>query len=376
MPYPQRIAKMLITLATVICAGAATLSQSGQLGKPFTPRPEWRPTHTVKGGKYIGDQACSRCHDQGEKQPSTPMGRALEKGSDCQILIAHPLLTFTSGPWKYEIARRGNQVSYTVTDGKQTISVPLLYAVGQGKAGQTYVLERNGKYYESRVSYFNAVGGLDYTLGAPREPAANIDEAFGRLLDSIETRDCIACHSSTSVVEGKLNLETMIPGINCEGCHGPGGEHVELMKAPKKSGDKGIMNPGHFDNEGMTQYCGSCHRTWAQVQQMPHARGMVNVRFQPYRIFSSKCYDFDDRRIGCTSCHDPHDSGRKAASFYDSKCQACHSSGGEKKLPLCRAGKTSGCVSCHMPEYEIPGSHHKFTDHRIRVVKPGEAYPN
>ncbi len=25
---------------------------------------------------------------------------------------------------------------------------------------------------------------------------------------------------------------------------------------------------------------------------------------------------------------------------------------------------------------QSPGAHHKFTDHQIRIVKPGEAYPN
>jgi hypothetical protein len=28
-----------------------------------------------------------------------------------------------------------------------------------------------------------------------------------------------------------------------------------------------------------------------------------------------------------------------------------------------------------MPKVELPGAHFKFTDHRIRIVKPGEAYP-
>ena len=34
------------------------------------------------------------------------------------------------------------------------------------------------------------------------------------------------------------------------------------------------------------------------------------------------------------------------------------------------------CVTCHMPKYEPPGFHAKFTDHWIRVVGPGVSYPN
>jgi hypothetical protein len=29
-----------------------------------------------------------------------------------------------------------------------------------------------------------------------------------------------------------------------------------------------------------------------------------------------------------------------------------------------------------MPQVEIPGSHFKFTDHRIRIARPGDPYPN
>ena len=36
----------------------------------------------------------------------------------------------------------------------------------------------------------------------------------------------------------------------------------------------------------------------------------------------------------------------------------------------------SRCVSCHMPKVEFPGSHFKFTDHRIRIVKVGEQFPD
>jgi hypothetical protein len=28
-----------------------------------------------------------------------------------------------------------------------------------------------------------------------------------------------------------------------------------------------------------------------------------------------------------------------------------------------------------MPKLELPGAHHKFSDHRIRILKPGESYP-
>ena len=114
--------------------------------------------------------------------------------------------------------------------------------------------------------------------------------------------------------------------------------------------------------------------------------GVVNVRFQPYRLALSRCYDQGDPRISCLACHNPHKNDQPDPAFFDAKCLACHPSSVEKKPPAaspsrtriahaCRVGKQL-CVSCHMPKYEIPGSHFRFTDHDIRVVREGESYPN
>ena len=72
------------------------------------------------------------------------------------------------GPYTYEIKRNGKQSIYSVSDGKDTISLPILYAFGQGRMGQTYVLERDGKFYESLVSFYSESKALDFTIGAPR----------------------------------------------------------------------------------------------------------------------------------------------------------------------------------------------------------------
>ncbi len=46
----------------------------------------------------------------------------------------------------------------TVTGSGQKLTVPLLWAFGRGKAGQTYVFERDGVFYESRVSFYEVPG--------------------------------------------------------------------------------------------------------------------------------------------------------------------------------------------------------------------------
>jgi hypothetical protein len=376
---------LLLALASLALPSASQEHSTKQAPRQnFAPAADWRPTNAVAGARYVGNAACAQCHTQTETQPATTMGTALETVATSAILRTNPQLEFKSGPFHYSIKREGERSLFTVSDGKQTITVPLQYAFGQGKAGQTYVFEYQGRWYEARVSFYNALDGLDYTIGQPRQPSRNLNEALGRVLDKADVNDCFSCHATAAVRDNKLQLDQMTRGITCEGCHGPGASHVAAMQArsaARRNSDQAsavpntaILNPGRFDTEGQTQFCGACHRTWAQVQAMS-LRGVQTVRFQPYRLFASKCYDFDDARIRCTACHDPHDHLLKQAAHYDAKCQACHQASAQTKRALiCKVGK-QGCAGCHMPKYEIPGAHFNFTDHQIRVVRAGEKYP-
>jgi hypothetical protein len=104
-----------------------------------------------------------------------------------------------------------------------------------------------------------------------------------------------------------------------------------------------------------------------------------NVRFQPYRLEKSRCWNAADPRISCLACHNPHETVVSKASFYDSKCLACHALKGAKtdSTPPGAACpvSTKNCVTCHMPRYEFPEGHFRFADHDIRVVRPGAPYP-
>src|SRR5579871_277793 len=79
--------------------------------------------------------SCASCHAaQASAQPGSALGRAMESIAACDILKTNPLLTFQSGKYSYRIERKGQQSIYTVTDGVQTIAVPLDWAFGLGQA--------------------------------------------------------------------------------------------------------------------------------------------------------------------------------------------------------------------------------------------------
>jgi hypothetical protein len=299
------------------------------------------------------------------------MAKALEPVSRAEILRRRQSLTFQDSGFQWRIVREGDRSVMTVTGQGETLTVPLLWAFGRGQAGQTYVFERDGTLWESHVSFYNALDGLDLTMGARPGKPSDIGDAAGRRMDAIGARECFGCHSTGAASGGALNLESIAPGVGCESCHGPAEQHVAAVRAGNPVAAKMPSLAGR-GAEQMAELCGRCHRTWSQIA-LKGPRGVLNVRFQPYRLTNSRCYDTNDARIACTACHDPHGPLQTNPASYDARCSTCHSAAQHTKT--CRVAKAN-CVTCHMPKIELPGAHARFTDHQIRIARAGESYPN
>jgi cytochrome c554/c'-like protein len=318
---------------------------------------------------------CAQCHSEALSQPATDMARSLEPVEQSRILIDHPILTATYGKYSYRIERSGNQSLYAVTDGTTTVTMPIRWVFGASSAiGQTYILEKDGELYESRVSWFRELNSLGPTLGGGNSAPADVKEAAGRLMSHDDKLGCFGCHATNARDGKRLTLEKMTPGVQCGRCHEGTEDHVNAMV--RNSGE--LTAPAALSKllalsaEQMSNFCGQCHRTWAEIA-MHGAPSIANIRFQPYRLTGSRCYDPDDVRISCVACHNPHEEVNARPVDYDTKCQACHQHGktGAKACPVSK----SKCVTCHMPKIELPGGHYKFSDHRIRIVRPNERYP-
>lgn len=328
-------------------------------------------------------RTCAPCHPkEAAGHAVTLMARTLEPGGRASLLAAHPELRLRQGGFDYRIHRVDGQDLYSVSDGRATLEAPVAWAMGQGAAGQTYVLLREGKLFESRVSFYNDIQGLAATIGSPPGAPKNLEEAFGREMPPQSVTECFQCHAAERPAAGaapaKGTVEwtrTLEPGVQCESCHKGAWQHA----AARAAGD---VKPARLarlkeaSTEELSDLCGGCHRTWSHVE-LNGPRGVANVRFQPYRIVLSKCYDAMDRRIGCTACHDAHARPEGVAARTDPACLGCHSAkaGASKPAKVCRVG-TAQCAGCHMPKYELPGSHFRFTDHFIRIARPNETYPD
>lgn len=347
-------------------------------------RPGWWPT---KGDPprdtYSGSESCARCHAAiTESYRNMAMAHASEPAPDSEPLRKHRELTFQLPPYKYSLLTDANKALYSVTNGTQTLSQEPEWVFGVGHMGLTFVYQRDGDFYESHLSYYSAIDGLDITTGHDRGVPSDLQHAAGRHIYLPETRRCFGCHTTASVTNNKFDPAKLYQGVTCEACHGPGADHVAAEKAGMPEAAGLVFNPGKLDRVDAVDFCGACHRSTADVIDGNFVDiGVMNVRFQPYRLQQSRCWEKGDARLTCTSCHDPHQPLRHQASDYDAACLRCHlTNSGAQPTPerpgaACKISAKE-CTNCHMPKYEIPGSHSSFADHRIRVVRVRETYPN
>ncbi len=361
-------------VAVVACF--AQVSKGGGIESTTADRlrePGWWPTkRTASREDFIGSEACERCHRGFKIQESTPMAQASSPANEAEILRTHGALEFLDAPYSSQIVTTPAGSSYCVSNGQQNICLPTGWAFGEGEAGQTYVLKKGKVFLESRVSFYKTLGNLAITTGHSSSPPKDIESALGSALTLEDAQRCFGCHTTAASTAEGFDPQHAVPGVTCEACHGPGQLHA--------SAGEMITNPGTMSPVDLVDFCGACHRTWLDVAFTPPGDlGMIGIRFQPYRLEMSRCWGKNgDPRITCIACHDPHQPLQHDSAYYDLRCLQCHGTASrlQARMPVrsCPVA-TKGCVTCHMPKYEVPGLHSAYTDHFIRIVRKGEPYP-
>jgi Cytochrome c554 and c-prime len=351
---------------------------SHQLATPDRVQgPGWWPTEgTPPRADYVGAEACTPCHaSQATTQPSTAMAQTAMRAGRSDVLRGSTPLTFSAGSYSYKIASDGDQPPlYTVSSGTQSSSAPLTWAFGLGKVGQSFLFDRDGTFYEARVSYFDSIRALAFTPGRAVTAPRDLAEAMARPVDDKELRRCFGCHTTAPTTEGRFDPSSAIPGVTCEACHGPGRRHADAMKLPRRvAGDAPMLNPAKLRPAESVDFCGACHATFFDIA-LTGQQGIPALRSQPYRLQLSQCWKTKDARLTCVACHDPHRPLVTDPLAYDDRCLSCHVTSGvqptsQRAERPCPVGN-SRCATCHMPKYDVPDMHHQFTDHRIQVPQP------
>jgi len=366
-----RCAAGLVSLVALSVPGAAQNRVANQA--PATK------SKAADRDSYAGNQACARCHSAiYESYQRTAMARA--SGPAIDALTTAEFTHKESGVHYRIYAENGRAWLSFDRPGDPEVrgKRELLYYIGSGRRGRSYLFETDGFLFESPVNWYANKQLWDMA------PAYQTDREIPLNLPAYTS--CLHCHVSGMQPPAKGTDNRYAEpaftrnGVTCERCHGPGATHVN---------GGAIVNPAKLAPARRDDICMQCHlegkaaieRLGRHVYEFRPGDALSDfVRYfllantngpglgavsQVEALAQSECKKKSGDAMSCTSCHDPHNSPseEERVTYYRGKCLACHGIAlGAKHHP-----DRPDCVACHMPASPSTDvAHTEVTDHRIR----------
>ena len=344
-------------------------------GQNFLEDPErfWRHE-----SDYAGSETCRPCHlEIYRRQIDGNHARSLRPAAEAPQLTARLPIDREDRVGGAVLTLRKNSggggIEIHAKKGEDEMSAVLAWAFGSGVKGITPIgRTRDGQLFESRLTWYESLGGIDFTTGASQYDPGNARESLGRRLTRRQVAECFGCHTTGYDKERQAPARGEM-GVGCERCHGPGQEHIRGAASGRPPGQD-IFHAGRLKGFAQAQMCGVCHgapppdNDFAALQQLETT--LHSVRFPSQRIVLSRCFNESFGELSCTTCHDPHVNVADEAAGRDRSCLSCHRAAAREEASVCPVG-TAECSDCHMPKERVM-RHSLFTDHWIRVVDPME----
>lgn len=227
-------------------------------------------------------------------------------------------------------------------------------------------------------------------------------------------KSCYQCHASGG--EKNFDLQKLTYrstwrslGVDCESCHGPGGEHARKATAAQEktattraSIKATMVNPANLTAAKSTMICAQCHALrdrdaagfkagdnfydyYAPVMEYRLPGGEAGAYWADGRprqlsneaigLWQSGCYL--KGMATCVSCHaEAHKpeavSDAEFSTRVNARCLKCHTQIGEHITAHTHHGRRSAgslCVECHMPA-TIVSLNARMRDHSMSIPTP------
>jgi hypothetical protein len=321
--------------------------------------------------RYAGSEGCVKCHGKQAGQLRTHHFHTLSRAAgSAQVALFSRAekITDTQREVTYEPFAEGPKLGVKVSQGGSEERVTADWVFGSGNRAFTYVGTYDGQAVELRISHYRSANRWDFTPG--QLPKFTITTPVGKTLSPDDAAACLNCHTTAAVVTGGVpQPQQSMLGLGCEGCHGPGRDHISAVQSGAK--DLKMLRLSDYRDRVTTELCGSCHRT-AATGGDPHdptVQGQL-PRLQGPSLAMSRCFKESGGKMTCLTCHDPHrDSSAIPRAEYNRDCVDCHG-GPAKSQTQCPRAPTGDCVSCHMPAQSAAmPTNPLFHTHWIKVWK-------
>lgn len=351
---------------------------------------------------FVGSDTCVHCHQEiVEKFSSSGMSQALSPWTAHSSPLPEGKAKGIEGElFSYRnVASNGPPtIVESLTNPRPEIEHELSrtadIVIGAGIHSQAFAYRAGEYFYQLPVEWYPGEQAWDMA------PGFDMVEHY-RFFRPI-SGGCIGCHGAYPIHRPWSTAAVIDPvpkGIDCERCHGPAQDHLDIVfgrKKPPPAGDKewnlGILSLSKLPSHRQNDVCAQCHlqgearilregmndysyRPGMPLQDfcvvlLPEDPPEDSIRFVSHveRMFLSECYQKSGRSLTCATCHDPHESPRKyPRSHWNRQCLSCHETQACQETPMERAKFEDDCVGCHMPQRTpFDMKHTKITDHWIR----------
>ncbi|MFN3200858.1 MAG: hypothetical protein ACE366_20835 [Bradymonadia bacterium] len=267
----------------------------------------------------------------------------------------------------------GDRRQRVMEGGQVILDQPFDMSIGSGKMAQNFAEWKTEDVPEGygmivRLAIHYATGVADWTL-TPGEQGGR-----GITVPVVVPPRCMHCHATHHEVIRRpmrdvtlyaYKRDSLMLGITCEACHGPGRRHVEHhQQHPEAKEGAHIINVKGMPRDRQIDACGLCHNgVGEEVGQgiagfKPGGVLSEHLRFddadlaqatthasQVNYLQRSACFQ-KSPEMTCSTCHDVHRHERDAHAPFEARCKSCH---GEDKGCSDTTRHTTGCVDCHMP---------------------------
>jgi hypothetical protein len=330
--------------------------------------------HAEPPNRFVGNAACALCHPTECRQQGASRHAVTLHLPDRQDLGGKMPPAGRVPGTDIVLVENGGHMGITLAGMKgKPMSVNLTF--GSGKTGMTNVVIVGPQLFELHKSYFPSLRRWYLTPGHEHQKPTDV----GMMYKPDIARQCVGCHAVTVPSNG-LIPERQFFGVRCEACHGPGGAHVDAMRAGNMT-DIHMAKLERLNATDLNNLCARCHRGRENVD-MKTSQAQATNRFQPYGLMKSRCFLESGNRLSCLTCHSPHTDAATNPKTYETVCISCHTSAphraarpaGAKPAKVCPVNRVSGCVRCHMPSRKIFSDSQVPTtmaDHWIRVYRKG-----
>ena len=224
----------------------------------------WTQPAAPVPNNFVDAKTCSNCHAEiAAKYALTGMARAFYTPSAASFPQPKPYFHKASGTWFQMIPRDGAWYQRSWQRNEPPGEFRVDAVMGSGNHVRTF-LHRTARntLVELPLAWYAEKGG--YWAMNPGFDMA--DPPLGRKIGY----DCMFCHNSyPQIPEGHeepgaepVFAGKLPEGIDCQRCHGPGGNHVRVAQTAGVKAEEirgAVVNPAKLSAERGMEVCMQCH---------------------------------------------------------------------------------------------------------------------